>query len=38
MGSVLGALLVERHGTQSLTLAAGELEAHYERAHGEPLR
>jgi adenosine kinase len=38
MGSVLGALLVERYGTQSLTLAPGEVEAHYERAYGEPLR
>jgi adenosine kinase len=38
MGSVMGALLVEKHGTQSLTLAPGELEAHYERAFGEPLR
>ncbi len=38
MGSVLGALLVERHGTQSLTLAPGEFEAHYERAYGEAIR
>lgn len=38
MGSVMGALLVERHGTQSLTLAPGEFEAHYERAFGEILR
>jgi adenosine kinase len=37
MGSVLGALLVERHGTQSLTLAPGELEQHYRAAFGEPL-
>jgi len=38
IGSVMGALLAERHGTQSLTLAPGELAAHYERAYGEPLR
>lgn len=37
IGSVLGALLVERHGTQSLELAPGELAAHYARAYGEPL-
>jgi len=35
IGSVMGALLAERHGTQSLTLAPGELAAHYERAYGE---
>ena len=38
MGSVLGALLVERHGTQSLTLAPDEFESHYRRAFGEPIR
>jgi len=38
MGSVMGALLVEKHGTQSLALAQGEFEAHYERAFGERLR
>ena len=37
LGSVMGALLVEKHGTQSLTLAPGEMEAHYERAYGERL-
>jgi adenosine kinase len=35
LGSVLGSLLVERHGTQSLTLAPGELEGHLRRAFGE---
>ncbi len=35
MGSVMGALLVERHGTQSLRLAPGEFTEHYRRAFGE---
>jgi adenosine kinase len=35
MGSVMGALLVERHGTQSLSLAPGEFAEHYRRAFGE---
>jgi adenosine kinase len=34
IGSVMGALLVEREGTQSLALAPGELRARYERAFG----
>ncbi len=34
IGSLLGSLLVERHGTQSLALAPGELEACYRRAFG----
>jgi adenosine kinase len=38
MGSVLGALMAERHGTQSLTVTPGEFAAHYERAFGEALR
>jgi adenosine kinase len=38
MGSVLGALMAERHGTQSLTLTPGEFAAHYQRAFGEELR
>jgi adenosine kinase len=38
MGSVLGSLLVERHGTQTLTLATGEFDAHYQRAFGETIR
>jgi adenosine kinase len=37
IASVMGALLAERHGTQSLTLAPGELAEHYERAYGEPI-
>jgi adenosine kinase len=37
MGSVLGALLAERHGTQSLALAPGEFEGHYRREFGEQL-
>jgi hypothetical protein len=31
----MGALLVERHGTQSLRLAPGEFAEHYQRAFGE---
>ena len=38
MGSVLGALLVERHGTQTLTLAPDEFDAHYQRAFGERIQ
>jgi adenosine kinase len=37
MGSVLGALMAERHGTQSLALTPREFAAHYARAYGEPL-
>jgi adenosine kinase len=36
IGSVMGSLLVEREGTQSLSLAPGELQARYERAFGAP--
>jgi hypothetical protein len=35
MGSVLGALMAERHGTQSLTLTPSEFAAHYQGAFGE---
>ena len=35
MGSVLGALMAERHGTQSLALTPTEFAAHYARAYGE---
>lgn len=34
IGSLMGSLLVEREGTQSLTLAPGELAARFERAFG----
>jgi adenosine kinase len=37
MGSVLGALMAERHGTQSLALAPGEFAEHYARAYRERL-
>jgi len=38
MGSVLGALMAERHGTQSLTVTPEEFAAHYQRAYGERIR
>lgn len=37
MGSVMGALMAEKHGTQSLAVTAAELAAHYARAYGEAL-
>jgi adenosine kinase len=37
MGSVLGALMAERHGTQSLTVTPAEFAAHYRQSFGEPL-
>lgn len=37
VGNLMGSLLVEREGTQSLTLAPGELAARYVRAFGEAL-
>jgi len=37
LGSLLGALLVERHGTQSLELRPGELQERYQAAFGTPL-
>jgi adenosine kinase len=37
MGSLMGSLLVERHGTQSLSLAPGEFAERYRAAFGEEL-
>ena len=37
MGSVMGALMAEQKGTQSLALTAAEFAAHYQRAYGEKL-